>query len=76
MLANDENIKTATQLGDDIQFPYPGVWALWDYLWDASPGEHTLRIEATDFAGKLQPPIDDNPTDGHNPIVEIEVFVE
>ena len=78
LLANEANIQSAVQVRDNTQFSYPysGVWALWDFLWDAPPGAHTIRVEALDQTGKLQPPIDNDPTDGQNPIVEIEVFVE
>ena len=78
LLANESNIQSAEQLRDNTRFtyPFPGVWTLWDHLWDASPGEHIIRIEALDQAGNLQPPIDNNPTDGQNPVIEINVFVE
>ena len=32
-----------------------GVWRLWDWEWDAPPGEHTLHVRATDSAGNTQP---------------------
>ncbi len=78
LIANDSNIQSAAQVRDNSQFSYPysGVWALWDFLWDASPGEHTIRVEALDQTGKIQPAVDADPTDGQNPIVEINVFVE
>jgi DMSO/TMAO reductase YedYZ molybdopterin-dependent catalytic subunit len=34
-----------------------GVWRLWQWEWDAPPGEHTLRVRATDSAGNTQPEI-------------------
>jgi len=30
------------------------TWRQWDYLWDASPGTHQLRVRATDGTGTLQ----------------------
>lgn len=32
-----------------------GVWRLWEHVWDATPGEHTLMARATDSAGNVQP---------------------
>ncbi|MDZ4234727.1 MAG: hypothetical protein U1C73_13455 [Dietzia sp.] len=33
----------------------PGVWARWQLRWTAEPGEHTLRVRATDDRGRVQP---------------------
>ncbi|MCX2929363.1 sulfite oxidase [Mycobacterium sp. CVI_P3] len=33
----------------------PGVWARWQFRWDASPGEHVLRVRAADDRGRVQP---------------------
>ncbi len=33
----------------------PHAWAHWTYGWDAKPGEHELRIRATDSTGLRQP---------------------
>ena len=33
----------------------PGAWARWRFVWDAVPGEHELRVRATDRAGNVQP---------------------
>jgi DMSO/TMAO reductase YedYZ molybdopterin-dependent catalytic subunit len=33
----------------------PGVWRLWAYDWDATPGEHRLLARATDSEGNSQP---------------------
>lgn len=32
-----------------------GLWARWQILWDADPGEHVLRVRATDNRGTVQP---------------------
>lgn len=57
-------------------YPFRGVWTLWEMYWDAPPGEHVIHVEAIDSAGNTQPLIDDNPTDGQNPAIELNVFVE
>ncbi|MEX0985768.1 MAG: molybdopterin-dependent oxidoreductase [Actinomycetota bacterium] len=31
------------------------TWRLWVYRWQATPGEHTLRVRATDGTGETQP---------------------
>ncbi|MEW9530490.1 sulfite oxidase [Microbispora sp. NPDC049125] len=33
----------------------PGVWARWQLRWDAEPGDHVLRVRATDDQGRTQP---------------------
>lgn len=33
----------------------PGLWAQWQFWWHAEPGEHALRIRATDDRGNVQP---------------------
>ncbi len=33
----------------------PGVWARWQFRWDATPGDHVLRVRATDDRGRVQP---------------------
>ncbi len=57
-------------------YPYAGVWSFWQLGWDALPGEHIIRVKASDTVGNQQPEIDPDPTDGENPIVEFSIFVE
>ena len=33
----------------------PYAWTPWNFGWDASPGEHELRVRATDESGRTQP---------------------
>jgi DMSO/TMAO reductase YedYZ molybdopterin-dependent catalytic subunit len=33
----------------------PGAWVRWQFSWDPEPGEHTLRVRATDDRGNTQP---------------------
>jgi DMSO/TMAO reductase YedYZ molybdopterin-dependent catalytic subunit len=33
----------------------PAVWARWGFVWDAEPGDHLLRVRATDDRGRTQP---------------------
>lgn len=33
----------------------PGVWVRWQFRWDASPGDHVIRVRATDEQGRTQP---------------------
>lgn len=40
----------------DITSPgAPGVWARWQIRWNADPGDHVLRVRATDDRGRRQP---------------------
>lgn len=32
-----------------------GVWARWQFHWDADPGDHVLRVRAADDRGDVQP---------------------
>ena len=32
-----------------------GVWARWQFRWDAAPGDHVVRVRATDNRGTVQP---------------------
>ncbi|MEZ4703412.1 MAG: molybdopterin-dependent oxidoreductase [Rhodothermales bacterium] len=78
LLASAPDIRGAFQLTQTDRFPYPyrGVWTLWEYQWDATPGQHLIRVQAHDAAGNEQPPSDDDPTDGQNPAFEFNVTVE
>ena len=33
----------------------PGAWVRWQFSWNPEPGEHTLRVRATDDQGNTQP---------------------
>jgi DMSO/TMAO reductase YedYZ molybdopterin-dependent catalytic subunit len=46
------------------------TWRQWAYQWDATPGQHTLRVRATDGTGEVQtsdiaPPDPDGATGWH-----------
>ncbi|GAA0360618.1 hypothetical protein GCM10009530_07440 [Microbispora corallina] len=32
-----------------------GVWARWEFPWDPAPGDHVVRVRATDERGRRQP---------------------
>lgn len=36
------------------QVPGPDTWRQWSLDWDATPGEHTVEVRATDAAGRTQ----------------------
>lgn len=78
ILAAAPELNGAQQLTDagPDAYPFPSVWAPWDFRWDAAPGAHTIRVRATDGAGNQQQAVDETFDDGFNPIVEIEVLVE
>ena len=71
-------LSQALQLRDSERFQYPfhGVWTLWEYRWEAQRGDHTIRMRATDATGLTQPETDDDPTNGDNPILEVGLRVE
>jgi DMSO/TMAO reductase YedYZ molybdopterin-dependent catalytic subunit len=33
----------------------PGAWVRWQFSWNPEPGEHTIRVRATDDQGNTQP---------------------
>jgi hypothetical protein len=77
IIAANPEVRTALQVEEVGRFPYPytGVWALWEFEWQATPGSHTLRVRATDASGNTQPPEDVTPEDGFNPVFAVEVEV-
>lgn len=51
-VAIDDGPWQPAQLGDINQ---PAAWVCWSLPWQASPGEHTIRVRATDEQGRVQP---------------------
>jgi hypothetical protein len=52
------------------------TWRQWVAMWDATPGEHTLQVRATDGAGVTQPadrvpPFPDGATGHHTLVVQV-----
>ena len=77
LASSHEILKTTAQVLDTtLAFPYKGVWAKWEAFWDATPGEHSIHIEAIDASGNKQPLTDPDPTNGQNPVLELQVLVE
>jgi DMSO/TMAO reductase YedYZ molybdopterin-dependent catalytic subunit len=78
LIAAEPSIRGTLQLIEPDRFPYPhrGVWTLWEYVWQATAGAHTIRVQAHDTAGNVQPDVDDDPTDGQNPTFALSVTVE
>lgn len=76
--ASDPLLQGVVQLQDPDRFAYPyrGVWTLWEYWWQATPGAHTLTIRATDDAGHAQPDVDPDASDGDNPVFAVNVLVK
>lgn len=33
----------------------PGIWVQWEFEWNPEPGDHVLRVRATDDQGNVQP---------------------
>ena len=52
------------------------TWRQWSWTWDATPGNHTLEVRATDADGNVQPeervaPIPDGATGWHSVVVRV-----
>ena len=52
------------------------TWRQWSWQWDATPGQHTLEVAATDGAGAMQPgtrrtPRPDGATGWHSVVVQV-----
>ncbi|WP_327086944.1 molybdopterin-dependent oxidoreductase [Nonomuraea sp. NBC_01738] len=58
------------------EVPGPDTWRQWSYDWQATPGDHTLQVRATDAAGRTQteeqaPPAPDGATGWHTVTVSV-----
>ncbi|WP_378786816.1 molybdopterin-dependent oxidoreductase [Nonomuraea fastidiosa] len=58
------------------EVPGPDTWRQWSIDWDATPGEHTIQVRATDAAGRTQteqpaPPAPDGATGYHTITVRV-----
>jgi DMSO/TMAO reductase YedYZ molybdopterin-dependent catalytic subunit len=56
--------------------PSVDTWRLWSWTWDASPGDHSIQVRATDNAGATQtqneaPPDPDGATGWHTITVSV-----
>jgi len=63
----DDDDWADTELGPGLS---DATWRQWAYRWDATPGQHTLRVRATDGTGEVQtsdiaPPDPDGATGWH-----------
>lgn len=77
LVALEPSLKKVAQVVEEkYTYPYRGVWTLWETYWDAEPGDHSITITALDAAGHQQPLEDSDPTNGQNPALSINVFVE
>lgn len=71
-------IENIEQLQNPSQYPYPfrSVWSLFEFEWDAPPGDHTIEVRAFDTAGNEQPFEDTDIVDGINSTPAISVRVK
>lgn len=58
------------------QVPGPDTWRQWALDWDATPGDHTIEVRATDAAGRTQtdqqaPPAPDGASGWHTITVNV-----
>jgi DMSO/TMAO reductase YedYZ molybdopterin-dependent catalytic subunit len=70
----DDRPWVEARLGERLS---PDSWRQWVYTWDADPGEHRIRVRATDGTGetqteRIQQPRPDGATGYHS----IDVLVE
>jgi len=74
-LASDPLLGATIQATSPESFPYPyrGVWVKWETTLDLSPGEHIIRIRATDKSGNVQPETDGDISDGINAVPMVHV---
>lgn len=73
-LIKDSNYKDVVEQTEQVKnpsvhtYPYRGVWTPWEFLWEATEGDHEIRVKATDRSNTSQPEVDDDFTDGTNRI--------
>jgi hypothetical protein len=70
----DDGEWVEARLGSDVSID---TWRQWAYDWDATPGEHTVRVRATDATGETQTevvarPDPDGATGYHTRTVTVE----
>ena len=53
-LAAKRATEVADLLGKLAAVPNVDTWRQWAYVWDATPGDHTLSVRATDSGGYSQ----------------------
>lgn len=75
VLSDSPDVAGAIQFADSATFTYPfrGVWVLWSFAWQATPGRHSIRARAVDAAGNAQPDSDLEISDGINAVATIRV---
>jgi DMSO/TMAO reductase YedYZ molybdopterin-dependent catalytic subunit len=66
ILAGDPMLMEAVQFQSGESYPLPDVWAPFRFELDLEPGEHTVRVKASDANGNVQPDTDTDPLDGSN----------
>ncbi len=69
----DDGDWRAARLADEASVD---TWRQWSWEWDAEPGNHTLRVRATDGAGDRQtdeqaPPFPDGSSGWHSVVVRV-----
>lgn len=74
VVADSPAVAGAIQFTDaTFSYPFRGVWVLWSFAWQATPGRHTIRARAIDAAGNAQPDTDLSISDGINAVATIRV---
>ena len=69
-------IADAIQIQRGATYPFPGVWTLFRFDWDAEPGPHRLRFRAIDAQGQVQIEDDQDGVDGLSGYWDIQVTVD
>ncbi|MGF1508459.1 MAG: molybdopterin-dependent oxidoreductase [Myxococcota bacterium] len=73
LLTRDQVLQAEPLLRDTVQFsggntsyPLAGVWALFQFTVDLTPGQHTMVFRAFDAQGNMQPAEDPDSADGQS----------
>ena len=73
VLASFPEAAASLQFQDGMQWPFRGVWALWSFEFQATPGKHTLEARSFDRLGNVQPERDLEISDGINSYASVRL---
>jgi DMSO/TMAO reductase YedYZ molybdopterin-dependent catalytic subunit len=76
ILAEFPQLADAEPFSDPDRFyPYPDVWSIFTFDWDAPAGDHTLQFRSITADGTVQDEDDNDPADGNTGWFTVRVTV-
>ena len=75
VLSQNPSLADALQVQAGRSYPFQGVWTLFRFRWQATPGSHRLRFRALDQDGNVQVERDEDVSNGSDGYWDIRVDV-